>query len=144
MTTTLIAHFILSEFIWSISWGIHHQLFNTIAMALLLKLFSRMSTVQAVLSSCAIQACSFALLCGLALITMYTIGSDISPDNYCCVPNAMNAALYLGIMNAVFNSIFALIFMRSRPIKTSWVLTIVILSNAITVLILAFVFPPRL
>lgn len=144
MTSTFIAHFLLSEFIWSITWGIHHQLFNAITMALLFRLFSRMPMVQAVLSSCGIQIFSFALFCICAAAAMYVVGSHIAPDNYCCVPTQLNASLYLGGINALFNSIFALFFLKKQQIRKSWIITIVVLSNALTVLVLAFVFPPHL
>lgn len=144
MSSTLVAHLLLSEFIWSITWGIHHQLINTITMALLLRLFSRMPTVQAVFTSCAIQVASFALFCICAAFAIFFVGTHIPPEHYCCVPTAMNAALYLGIINALFNSIFALVFLKKPPIRKSWIVTIVILSNALTVLVLAFVFPPHL
>jgi hypothetical protein len=144
MTYVTITHFLLSEWIWSISWGVHHQLFNIACLSLLFKIFLRIPMVYALFTACTIQICSFILFCTCAAGSMYTIGTGLGPDGYCCVPNAVHAALYLGIINTVMNSTFALLIFRKKPIRTSWILTIILLSNSITILMLAFVFPPQL
>lgn len=144
MSYTLLTHFLLSEWIWSISWGVHHQLFNILGMSLLFKIFTRMPMVYAMLNACIIQVCTFAVFCAGAAACMYSIGTGLGSESYCCVPSVAHAPLFLGIINAVLNSFFALILLRKKPICTSWILTIILLSNGITILLLAFVFPPQL
>ena len=132
------AHFILSEWIWSVTWDTYHIPFNIIITLLLLKFFLRINMVQSV--GMAIFSQIFAFL-GLSICTlgsMYLIGLGGGPESFAVVPTPLYATLFLGLLYALFQIIFFAFTRRRYNISFATLSVIVIISNNLTVLLTLF------
>ncbi len=135
MVFNMIGNFILSEWIWSVTWGIYHIPWNIIIMIILLKFFLRINMVSAVFLSIGAQLFATAALTIITVGTMLLLGKGGGPENYVNTPTPIHAFISLGLIYAVLQSIFFTMFGRTHAIKLSWMIVIAIISNNLTVLL---------
>jgi len=129
------AHFILSEWIWSVKWDTYHVPFNIVIMLLLLKFFLNIDMVPAVFISITSQLFAFLSLSICTLIALYSIGPIVGPDSFMIVPKPLYATLALGLLYAFFQILFFLCAKRWIKVSIPSLIVITFISNNLTVLI---------
>ena len=130
----IIENFILSEWIWSVTWGIYHIPCNIVIMIILLKFFLRINMVSAVFLSIGAQLFSTFIFTVITLITMLLIGKGGTPESFSYIPNPIHAFVYLGLVYAFLQAIFFELFGQRHAIRLSWMVVIAIISNNLTAL----------
>ena len=134
------AQFILSEWIWSVTWDMYHIPFNIIVMILLFKFFLRIDMVRAVCMAMFSQFFAFLLFSLCALMAMNLIGVGGGPESYTVVPKPLYATLLLGLVYAVLQIIFFACTRLRYQVAFSTLVALVIISNNLTVLITLLLF----
>lgn len=134
------AQFILSEWIWSVTWDMYHIPFNIIVMLLLLKFFFRIDMVQAVCMAIFSQLFAFFIFSVCSFGAMYLIGVGGSPESYTVVPRPLYATLLLGMLYSVFQVMFFAWRHSLYKVSLPMLAALVIISNNLTVLITLVLF----
>lgn len=133
-----IAQLLISEWIWSLTWGFYHNFINILFMLFLLKLFLGIRIIPAVLLSCCSQLTAF-LFFNLFVISILVLGFGIEYDvitGWSSIPNQFYASFYLGLIYAVLQNLFFLLLNTYYKVHLSWVFIITLISNSLTVLLL--------
>jgi hypothetical protein len=134
------AQFILSEWIWSVTWDMYHIPFNIIVMLLLLKFFLRIDMVYAVCMAIFSQFFAFFVFSICSLGAMYLIGVGGGPESYTVVPKPLHATLLLGMLYSVLQIMFFAWRHSRYKVSFSTLVALVIMSNNLTVLITLLLF----
>jgi len=134
MVFNMIGNFILSEWIWSVTWGIYHIPCNIIIMIILLKFFLRLNMVAAVFLSIGAQLFSVAALTIVTIGTMLVLGKGGGPETYANTPTPIHAFVCLGLIYAILQSIFFVFIAQRQAMHLSWLVAITFISNNLTVL----------
>lgn len=129
------AHFFLSEWIWSMTWGSTFIPFNIVIMIFLLKIFLRINMVPAVFRAITSQLFAFALLTIATLISIWYIGEGGGPETFTYVPGPIYAFLFLGLLYATFQGIFFIITKKQCQIPLLLIFFVSFISNQLTVLL---------
>jgi hypothetical protein len=134
--------FFLSEWLWSITWGLYHIPINSAILFLLLKLCFRGSTIFMGLLAVAAQIVSFLLLTLFVVLvsiylcgTVYCVPVDIY-QNECLT--GVQAALFLAGIYACLQILFFITTVAWHKLPLLSMGLLVVLSNLCTVL---FVLP---
>lgn len=127
------AHFFLSEWIWSLTWGSSVIPFNIVIMIFLLKFFLRINMVSAVFMALCSQLCAFVVLTAVMLLSIWYIGPGSGPDSFVYVPRPLCAFLFLGLLYTIFQSIFFVATKKRYHVSTTTLLVIVFMSNQLSV-----------
>lgn len=130
-----LAHFFLSEWIWSVTWDTYHVPFNIIITIILLKFFLRINMVRAVCMAIFSQFFAFFVLSVCTLVAMFLIGLGGGPDSFMVVPRPLYATLFLGLLYAVLQIIFFACTQSRYKVPLSTIAVIVVISNNLTVLV---------
>ncbi len=129
------AHFLLSEWIWGITWDTYHIPFNIIIILILLKFFLRINMVPAVCMAIASQFFAIIVLSLFTFGAMYLIGPGSGPDSFVFVPCPLYATLFLGLLYTFFQIIFFSFKKCRYKAPFSAIAAIIFISNNLTVLI---------
>lgn len=135
MIFSIVAHFIVSEWLWGITWDTYYISFNIVVSILLLKFFLKINMVHAVFMSLLSQLAAWVAFTALAFMSMYLIGIGGNPERFICVPSPLYATVFLGLIYAILQMLFYICTKRyyKNPIAT--ILMITFISNNLTVLI---------
>jgi len=135
---TTAADFLLSEWLWNVTWGWYHIPVNTFMMLFLLKFFGRMRIMPSVLLSVFSQLFSFLLLSLIVVVgPMYLLGLTFTPYD-CYVQQAMHpifSSLFLGAIYFLFQIIFFVLVNLSYKLNLRLVILISLVSNLLSALI---------
>ena len=140
----VIAYFLLSQFLWAMTFGFYHILFSLVIMFLLFKCWERLSFVQSIsLSVLTHMIALFTVICvvKIGLIDLWKYEYvPINPE----VPhyNPWYASLSLGLTYAVIQSIFLCFLWTRYPWLHAWrTLMIVFLSNFLSAVLVYKLLP---
>lgn len=135
MFLTASAHFFLSEWIWSMTWGSAVIPFNIVIMIFLFKIFLHINMVPAVFMAIISQLFAFVVLTGGTLISIWYLGAGGGPESFTYVPRPLYAFLFLGLLYSVFQGIFFIATKKRYQVPMSALLTIAFISNQLTILL---------
>ncbi|MCL5876163.1 MAG: hypothetical protein M1114_06870 [Candidatus Dependentiae bacterium] len=129
---SVIADFFLSEWLWSITWGLYHIPVNIFIMFLLTKLTVHYSTRATLLLS--LLANIFGLIAFTILvgsIIVFVIGLNYLPAEsaYSGDYSSFAASLFLGIVYALLQSLFFYLVSKQYTIQVWHMISIALLSN---------------
>lgn len=132
------ADFLLSEWLWNITWGWYHIPVNVFMMLFLLKFFGRMRIMPAVLCSVFSQVFSFVGFSALVLAgPIYLLGLEFVPYD-CYTHELMHPLLIclsLGAIYFVFHALFFALFSRFLKINMRLAILISLVANGLTALL---------
>ena len=128
------ADFFLSEWLWSVTWGMYHIPVNIFIMFLLTKLtvhYGTRSTMLLTVSANIFGLISFTILVGSIII--FVIGLNYLPAEsaYNGEYSRFAACLFLGIVYAVLQSFFFYLINKRYKIQLLHMIAIALLSNVI-------------
>lgn len=129
------AHFFLSLWIWSMTWGYAIIPFNVVIMIFLLKIFLRINMVPAVFMSIFSQLCAFMMLTIIMLLSAWYLGVGGGPETFTYVPGPLHAFLFLGLIYAFFQGIFFVLSRNRYKNQLSALLLIAFISNQLSVML---------
>jgi hypothetical protein len=129
------AHFLISQFIWAMTFGFYHVFFSFIAMFLFFKYWERLSYLQSFIVSVVTHVVSVGLFNVIIKYAIIDLGKyHYDPINP-VIPafSPWNASLTLGITYAVLQTLF----LMGMSIKYPWlhkarIVLIIIMSNLIS------------
>lgn len=123
---------LLSEWIWSMTWGIYHVPLATLCMILLFHFYMKMTFYKAFWVS--LMASIFAIVVYTVYVPLFLIyGLGLATD---WVADPFPAAFYLGIIYGFLQSSFFWLRSNWYPVDMQRVLVVISLSNLIAVLII--------
>jgi len=135
---TTAADFMLSEWLWNVTWGWYHIPVNTFMMLFLLKFFGRMRIMPAVLLSVFSQLFSFFMFSAIVIAgPMYLLGLTFVPYD-CYAQQALHpifSCLFLGGIYFLFQILFFVLVNLSYKINLRLVILISLVSNLVTALL---------
>jgi hypothetical protein len=134
------AQFILSEWIWSVTWDIYHIPFNIIVMLFLLKFFLKVDMVYAVCMAIFSQFFAFSIFSMCSFVAMCIVGGGGGPESYTVVPKPLYATLLLGALYSILQIVFFAWRYSHYKVSFSTLVALVIISNNLTVLITLLLF----
>lgn len=140
----MLSDFFLSEWIWSITWGMYHIPINIVVMFILAKLNLRVSNIPLlmmiigahVFGIVVFSACVLGLL-GFSLGINYLPTENAYDQTY----NVLNASLALGSIYGVFHSMFFVLLSYHYELPLRYLVVITILSNLISAQLVYTMFP---
>lgn len=124
---TTLNNFLLSEWLWSITWGIYHIPVTIILMTFLFKTCLRMKLKRAFLFSASAQISSGLLLTSfVAGFLIYFLKIQYSPEPN-QMPNQFLVCIYLGLIYTILQAIFFTIlsFFYTFPLRRALWLTLI-------------------
>lgn len=135
---TSTADFILSQWLWNVTWGWYHIPVNIFMMLFLLKFFAHMRIMPAVLTSVFSQIFSFIAFSLVTIIgPIYVLGLKFVP--YDCythsLPHPLLVCLSLGGIYFVFNIIFFAILNVFYAFNFRLMILIVLVGNILSALL---------
>lgn len=134
---TNLGHFFLSEWIWSITWGMYHIPCNMILMLFFFKFFLRIGMVPTVLMVVSSHLVAF-FLYSLFVVggLIYGVGLQYGPEvGSSMVPTPLFACLFLGIIYAALQGLCFVVINRFYHFHVSWALVLAVVSNLLTALV---------
>jgi len=134
----LLGQLLVSEWIWSITWGFYHSFINVLIMLVLFKLFLGIRIVPAVLLSFFSQLTSFLFFNLFVIVVLiFGFGIEFSLDvGWPYIPDQFYATLYLGLIYALLQTGFFVILNHYYKVHVSWVIALTFMSNCLTTLFL--------
>lgn len=132
------ADFILSEWLWNVTWGWYHIPINIFVLLFLLKFFGGVRLVPSILLSFFAQLFSFLIFSAVTIIgPMYVLGLQFVP--YDCYTNTLMHPLIvcfsLGGIYFVFHLIFFAIINPFYPLNLKLMTLIAFVANMLSALI---------
>lgn len=137
MWVAALSQFFISEWLWSVTWGVYHNFFAILLLLFLLKLFLRISFVSAVLLSVFAQLFSF-LFYTLFVVgfLMFILGIEYDMmASSILLPGPLHACLLLGLIYAVLQIFFFYIVRFYYTLPLLRVSVLVVISNALAALL---------
>lgn len=135
---TSAANFLLSEWLWNVTWGWYHIPVNVFMMLFLLKFFGRMRIMPAVLCSVFSQVFSFFLFSAVVIAgPIYLMGIQFVPYD-CYTQEAMHpifSCLFLGVIYFVFHTLFFVMVSWFFKINVRQMILISLVANLLTALL---------
>lgn len=131
----LCAHFILSQWLWSVTWGVHHVPFNIVMSIILFKVFLGMNIVPSVLLALVSQIVACITLGLVAFVAMWHIGIGGGPETFSYVPQPLHATLFLGLIYALFQILFFISIQKRYKLPIKSIIFATVISNNLAVLI---------
>jgi hypothetical protein len=132
------AHFLLSEWIWSITWGIYMLPFSTLILFVLLRWVERIHAVRALLVTLAAHICAWVCLTGFVVgILIFTFQIEYVPDDTIYheeLCSLLYTSLYLGLIYTLLESLFFFIIRKKVDINIFRVIALIIMSNCLAAL----------
>ena len=135
---TSAANFLLSEWLWSVTWGWYHVPVNIFMMICLLKLFGRMRIVPSIIISVLCQFFSFLLLTLVVfLVPIYLLNVQfVSHDCYANeIFNPLFICLFLGAIYFVLHVLFFALTNLAYTINMRLVVLIAFVANVLSALL---------
>lgn len=136
--------FFLSEWIWSITWGMYHIPINIIIMFILAKMLIRINSIPLFIMTLLAHVFGLLVFTGLvAGIIISTIGFNYLPADtaYLETYNVFAACVFLGIIYAILQSIFFALISKRYDVAIGSMTIISFLSNMVSALIVFLLFP---
>lgn len=135
---TTASHFLLSEWLWSVTWGWYHLPVNVFVMIFLLKFFGYMRIMPAVLIAFFSQIFSFLVLTLIVfLVPIYLLGLEFVTYD-CYVVQTMNPlaiSLYLGAIYFAFHILFFVLVNLFYSLNIRLLTLIALVGNGVTALL---------
>lgn len=130
-----IAHFLISQFIWAMTFGLYHVFFSFIAMFLFFKYWERLTYLQSLIVTVLTHLASVGTFYAIVKYGIIDLGNyPYDPINP-AIPaySPWNASLTLGLTYAVLQTLF----LMGMSIKYPWlhkarIVLIIIMSNLIS------------
>lgn len=133
--TLLCAHFVLSQWLWCVTWGSNHIPFNILMSIILFKVFLGMNIVPSVLMALVSQIVAFIAFCLVAFLAMWHIGAGGGPESFSYVPQPLYATLFLGLIYALFQILFFTSIQKHYQLPLKSIIVATVISNNLAVLI---------
>ena len=131
--------FLLSKWLWSMTFDWYHLFINLFLMAFLFRGMSHSSYWRALVLSFILQLFAFALFTGVVVgILYYTLGWEYVMPEVAQLPLAnyvMRACLALGVIYAVAQTIFVFAWHLYAPVRLMPYLVIIWMGNFISTII---------
>ena len=129
-----IGQFLLSEWLWSVTWDWHHLPINIVLMCLLFKWLLRANIIPAVFLAFSSHLFAFVTYSiFVVFVLMYLIGLEYIPSE---VPKniigPLKASIFLGLIYTALHMCFFLLINRRYKLNISGIFLITILSNMMT------------
>ncbi|MCK5632943.1 hypothetical protein KAH94_04290 [bacterium] len=127
--------FLLSEWIWNVTWGWHHIPINIFVMIFLLKFFGRIRIMPAVLSAFFSQIFSFLVLTFIAVfLPKYIFGTQAFQQTYFqqTLMDPFLICLCLGAIYFVLNTLFFMLLNLVYKINLRLFILIAFVANGIS------------
>ncbi len=129
------ADFFLSEWLWSVTWGMYHIPINIFIMFLLTKLtvhYGSRSTLALTVSANIFGLVAFTVLVGSIIIFVVGLNYLPSESAYSGEYSSFVASLFLGIFYALLQSFFFYLINKRYRIQLLHMIAIAMLSNIMT------------
>ena len=133
--TLFCTHFVLSLWLWNITWGSNHIPFNIIISIFLYKMLLGLNIVPSVLMALISQIAAFILLTIIAVFAVWYIGVGGGPESFSYVPQPQHATLLLGLSYTVLQVFFFMIIRKRYHLPMKKIILATIVSNNLAVLI---------
>ncbi len=138
LTIQSINEFLLSEWLWNITWGMYHIPINFIMMFFLLKFFGQMKIISSILLSFFGQLFSLSLYTGFVVgVLIYGLGIDFQ-QNHQFLYEPMHVLLIcfsLAAIHSCIQIIFYTIISNIYNLNNRLLLLITITSNVLSTLL---------
>jgi hypothetical protein len=135
---TTAGQFLLSQWLWNVTWGWYHVPVNVFVMLLLLKFFGYLRIMPAVLIAFFAQIFSFIALTIIVFLgPIVSMGLEFKLYDCYTAPalNPLAVSLYLGAIYCVLHIIFFLIVNSFYSLNMRLVTLIALVGNTITALL---------
>lgn len=135
---TMAGNFLLSEWLWNVTWGWYHIPVNIFMMLFLLKFFGRMRIMPAVLMSVFSQLFSFFMLSAVVFVVpVYLLGIQfVSYDCYAQQPmHPLAICLSLGAIYFVLHALFFVLINLFYSLNLRLLILIALVSNGLSALL---------
>lgn len=135
------ANFLLSEWLWNVTWGWYHIPVNIFVMLFLLKFFGRMRIMPAVLFAFFAQVFSFLLFSVIVVVgPIYLFGLEYTPvDCYTCTEiHPLLISLFLGAIYFFFHALFFFLVSFFYKLNLRLVILISLVANGLTALLVYY------
>lgn len=140
----MLSDFFLSEWIWSITWGMYHIPINLVVMFILSKLTLRVANIPLLMMIIGAHLFGIVLFsaCVLGLLG-FSLGINYLPTDsaYGQSYNVLNASLALGCIYGVLQSIFFRLLSYHYELPLGYLVIITLLSNMISAQLVYTIFP---
>lgn len=137
MFFAMIGQFFISEWLWSVTWGISHNIINILLMLFLCKFFLRIPIISAVLLSFFAQLFAFSLYTAFVVgVLMFVFGLeyDVTASSM-LLPGPLYACLFLGVIYAFLQMIFFFLIRFYYKIPCIRISVMSLISNLLTALL---------
>lgn len=135
---TTAANFLLSEWLWNVTWGWYHIPVNIFMMLFLLKFFGRMRIMPAVLMAVFSQLFSFLVLSAVVVVVpVYLLSLQFIPYD-CYVQQPMHTlaiCLSLGALYFVLHTLFFILVNLFYSLNLRLLTLIALVSNGLSALL---------
>jgi len=147
MTTLDAAYFLLSEWLWNVSWGWYHIPVNVVLLYLFFMWAARLKSMPSLL------LCFSSHLFAFGLYSLIVVGGLIYGMHLEYTPQAMQtaydtgvleAAIGLAIIYAVLQGFFFFVIKKRYKLRIRPILTATLLSNLLSALCVYLLLPARL
>lgn len=128
-----VIYFLISQFIWAMTFGFYHVFFSMVAMFLLLKLWERLPWLTSFLLTFFAHVISVGLLILVAKIGLIDLAHYVYDVNSPVIPayTPWIASMSLGVTYAIIQAMFFLILsLRYPSLHKARMVLIVLISNA--------------
>lgn len=139
-----VGDFFLTEWIWSITWGMYHIPINLVIMFFLTKMLVKINNISLFIMTLLAHVFSLLVFTGLvAGIIISTIGLNYLPSDNAAVEtyNVFAACIFLGVIYAFLQSIFFVLVSKRYDINAATMTLIAFLSNLVSAQMVYFLFP---
>jgi len=139
-----VGSFLLSQFLWAMTFGFYHVLFSFVAMFLLLKLWERLPFISSFLLTLFAHIVSVSFLMVVVKLGVIDVLQYQYVPDHPCVPhyNPWYACLALGLTYAVLQSCFLLVLSMHYTWLDRWrTLFIVVMSNLMSSIVVYKLLP---
>lgn len=136
----VINHFLLSEWLWSMTHGSYHVAINIFVMLTLLIFVLKMRTVPAVFLTISAHIVAVGVFTAFVVgVLMYGLHITYNPetDHVYLIPNTFFSCVYLGLIYACLQSLFFAVVNIWYALRMHSMITIAFLSNSITAWIMS-------
>lgn len=136
-----IADFILSEWLWNITWDWYHIPLSFLFMTLLLRIMMRINIIPAVLISFCVQLYTFGVHIGLIGFLIYVLDVPFDPAALAGLQTSLSACFNVALVNVLLQGLFFLILNMFYKLNFGLAITVVVLSNMLSAYISNLLLP---
>jgi hypothetical protein len=125
-----LADFLISQWMWGVTWGIYHVFLSAVFMTILLKIVMRIKIIKALILSVTAHVFAVAIYSFVVIFfLMPLIDSDFYMSPQTGPINPGRVTLYLGLIYSVLQLLFFMVVQRN--LRLIQLITVILISNCL-------------